>query len=73
MLAGRRVVLGVTGGVAAYKAAYLARLLSQEEDEGFELWPVLTASAQRFIAPMTLSAICGRPFWFCWWRLVSFS
>lgn len=58
MLAGRRVVLGVTGGVAAYKAAYLARRLI---DRGAVVRTVMTETATRFLGPHTLAAITGEP------------
>lgn len=64
MLAGRRILLGVSGGVASYKCAYLARLLVRA---GAEVRTVMTESALRFLGPHTLSAITGtRPavgFW----------
>ncbi len=56
MLAGRRVVLGVTGGVAAYKAAYLARRLVER---GAAVRTVMTDAATEFIGPHTLAAITG--------------
>ena len=56
MLAGRRVVLGVTGGVAAYKAAYLARRLIER---GAVVRTVMTEAATEFLGPATLSAITG--------------
>lgn len=56
MLAGRRVVLGVTGGVAAYKAAYLARRLMER---GAAVRVVMTESATEFLGPHTLAAITG--------------
>lgn len=56
MLAGRRVVLGVTGGVAAYKAAYLARRLIER---GAVVRPVMTQAATEFLGPHTLAAITG--------------
>ncbi|MGB9359148.1 MAG: bifunctional phosphopantothenoylcysteine decarboxylase/phosphopantothenate--cysteine ligase CoaBC [Acidimicrobiia bacterium] len=56
MLAGRRVVLGVTGGVAAYKAAYLARRLIER---GAVVRPVMTQTATDFLGPHTLAAITG--------------
>ena len=56
MLAGRRVLLGVTGGVAAYKSAYLARRLVEA---GAEVRTVMTASATEFLGPQTLAAITG--------------
>jgi phosphopantothenoylcysteine decarboxylase/phosphopantothenate--cysteine ligase len=56
MLAGKTVVLGVSGSIAAYKAVYLARLLVEA---GADVWPILTPSAVRFVGPMTFSALCG--------------
>jgi phosphopantothenoylcysteine decarboxylase / phosphopantothenate---cysteine ligase len=56
VLAGRRIVLGITGGVAAYKAAYLARRLIER---GAEVRVVMTESATRFIGEATLAAITG--------------
>jgi phosphopantothenoylcysteine decarboxylase/phosphopantothenate--cysteine ligase len=56
-LAGRRVLLGVTGGIAAYKAAYLARLL---RERGAEVQVVMTPSATRFVGPDTFAALTGR-------------
>jgi phosphopantothenoylcysteine decarboxylase / phosphopantothenate---cysteine ligase len=56
MLSGRRVVLGVAGGVAAYKAVYLARRLSEA---GAEVRVVMTASATRFVGPQTFAAVTG--------------
>jgi len=52
------VLLGVTGGIAAYKAALLARLLSEA---GMDVTAVLTHSATRFIGPETFSALTGHP------------
>ena len=57
MTAGRHVVLGVTGGVAAYKAAYLARRLIER---GAAVRVVMTASALEFIGAQTFAAITGR-------------
>jgi phosphopantothenoylcysteine decarboxylase / phosphopantothenate---cysteine ligase len=56
VLAGRRVVLGVSGGVAAYKAAYLARRLIER---GAEVRVVMTESAHHFIGHQTMAAITG--------------
>jgi phosphopantothenoylcysteine decarboxylase/phosphopantothenate--cysteine ligase len=56
MLAGRRIVLGVTGGVAAYKAAYLARRLIER---GAVVRVVMTESATKFVGPHTFAAITG--------------
>lgn len=56
--AGRRVLLGVTGGIAAYKAVQLARDLTLA---GAEVDVVLTAGALEFVRPMTFEALTGRP------------
>ena len=53
-----RVVLGVTGGIAAYKAAELARLLVKD---GVRVDVVMTRNATRFVTPMTFQALTGRP------------
>jgi len=55
-LRGRRVLLGVSGGIAAYKSAFLARAL---QDEGATVTAVLTASATRFIGLDTFSGLTG--------------
>lgn len=57
-LAGRRVLLGVTGGIAAYKACHLTRLLTAA---GASVQVVMTASATRFVGPDTFAALSGRP------------
>lgn len=51
-------MLGVTGGIASYKSAWLARLLSQE---GAAVDVVMTRAAAEFIAPLTFEALTGRP------------
>ena len=53
----RRVLVGVTGGIAAYKAAELVRLLRTAGDE---VQVVMTAAAEQFITPLTLQALSGR-------------
>lgn len=58
MLKGKKIVLGVTGSIAAYKAALLVRLLVKE---GAEVQVVMTSSAKEFITPLTLSTLSGRP------------
>ncbi len=58
MLEGKHILLGVTGSIAAYKAAYLVRLLRKR---GAEVQVVMTPSAKDFITPVTLSALSGRP------------
>ena len=57
-LAGRRVLLGVTGGIAAYKACVLTRLLTQA---GAAVQVVMTPSATRFVGTDTFAALSGRP------------
>jgi phosphopantothenoylcysteine decarboxylase/phosphopantothenate--cysteine ligase len=57
-LAGRRVLLGVTGGIAAYKACVLTRLLTQA---GAIVQVVMTPSATRFVGTDTFAALSGRP------------
>jgi len=57
-LHGRRVVLGVTGGIAAYKAVEVCRRLV---DAGAHVMPVLTADAQRFVGAVTFSALASEP------------
>ena len=57
-LAGRRVVLGVTGGIAAYKAIEVCRRLI---DAGAHVVPVMTKGAERFVGRTTLSALASEP------------
>ena len=57
-LAGRRVLLGVTGGIAAYKACSLTRLLTAA---GSDVRVVMTRSATRFVGPDTFAALSGHP------------
>ncbi|MFO7589972.1 MAG: bifunctional phosphopantothenoylcysteine decarboxylase/phosphopantothenate--cysteine ligase CoaBC [Acidimicrobiia bacterium] len=57
-LRGRRVVLGVTGGIAAYKAVEICRRLV---DAGAHVIPVLTDDAQRFVGAVTFSALASEP------------
>ncbi|MBI2709928.1 MAG: bifunctional phosphopantothenoylcysteine decarboxylase/phosphopantothenate--cysteine ligase CoaBC [Actinobacteria bacterium] len=58
MLAGRRIVLGVTGGIAAYKAVEVCRRLV---DAGAHVVPVLTEGATRFVGATTFSALASEP------------
>ena len=55
-LQNKRVLLGITGGIAAYKSAELCRLLIKA---GAEVRVVMTACAQEFITPLTLQALSG--------------
>jgi phosphopantothenoylcysteine decarboxylase / phosphopantothenate---cysteine ligase len=58
MLTGRRVVLGVSGGIAAYKAVEVCRRLV---DAGAHVVPVMTAGAEKFLGRATLSALASEP------------
>ena len=58
MLANKTIVLGITGSLAAYKAADIASKLTQA---GAKVEVVMTESATKFIAPLTLRSITGRP------------
>ncbi|MDI3299090.1 MAG: flavoprotein [Bacillota bacterium] len=57
-LAGRRVLLGVTGGIAAYKTPTLVRRL---REEGAEVEVILTRGAAEFVTPLALETVAGRP------------
>ena len=57
-LHGRRIVLGISGGVAAFKAVYLARRLLEA---GAEVRAVMTAGALKFVGEQSLAAVTGRP------------
>ncbi|MCM8595088.1 bifunctional phosphopantothenoylcysteine decarboxylase/phosphopantothenate--cysteine ligase CoaBC [Accumulibacter sp.] len=57
-LAGKRIVLGVTGGIAAYKAAELVRLLRAE---GASVQVVMSDAATHFVTPVTFQALSGKP------------
>jgi len=57
-LSNKRIILGITGGIAAYKSAEIARRL---QDQGAEVRVVMTAAATEFIRPLTLQALTGHP------------
>lgn len=57
-LQGKRIVLGVTGGIAAYKAAELLRLLGKQ---GAEVQVAMTEGATHFVTPTTFQALSGKP------------
>lgn len=63
-LKGKRLLLGITGGVAAYKAAQLARLLVKE---GADVRVAMTEAATRFVTPVTLQALTGQTAWTDLW------
>ena len=58
MLSGKRIVLGVTGGIAAYKAVEISRRLV---DAGAHVSPIMTNAAKKFIGEVTLSALASEP------------
>ncbi len=60
----KRLVLGITGGIAAYKSCELVRLCVKA---GIEVDVVMTEAATRFIAPATFQALSGRPVWTDLW------
>ncbi len=60
----RKIVLGITGGIAAYKSAELVRLLVKQ---GIEVQVVMTEAACQFITPTTLQALSGRPVFNSMW------
>jgi phosphopantothenoylcysteine decarboxylase / phosphopantothenate---cysteine ligase len=63
-LAGKRIVLGVTGGIAAYKAAELTRLLVKASAT---VDVVMTEAATHFVSAVTFQALSGRPVWTSLW------
>jgi phosphopantothenoylcysteine decarboxylase/phosphopantothenate--cysteine ligase len=58
MLKGKKIVLGITGGIAAYKSAELTRELIKR---GAEVKVIMTANATKFITPLTLQTLSGNP------------
>ncbi|MGB1246868.1 MAG: flavoprotein, partial [Flavobacteriaceae bacterium] len=61
MFAGKHILIGVTGGIAAYKIPSLVRLLKKE---GAEVRVIMTPDAREFVAPLTLSVLSENPvFW----------
>jgi phosphopantothenoylcysteine decarboxylase/phosphopantothenate--cysteine ligase len=63
-LTGKRILLGITGGIAAYKAAELVRLLIKT---GADVRVAMTEAATRFITPVTLQALSGQNVWTDLW------
>ena len=68
MLTNKTIVLGITGGIAAYKSADIASKLTQA---GARVEVIMTESATRFITPLTLRSITGRPVVTSMWELTS--
>ena len=58
MLKGKHIIVGITGGIAAYKTASLVRLLIKA---GAEVQVIMTPNAREFITPVTLSTLSGKP------------
>jgi len=58
ILNGKKIILGITGGIAAYKAIELARLFIKS---GASVWPVMTKASANFITPLTLQTVTGNP------------
>lgn len=58
MLQGKKIVLGITGSIAAYKACYLIRGLIKQ---GAEVQVIITPAGKEFITPLTLSTLTGKP------------
>lgn len=58
MLQGKHIILGITGGIAAYKSVMLLRLLRKA---GAEVQVIMTPAAKEFITPVTLSSLSGKP------------
>ena len=58
MLQGKRIIVGVCGSIAAYKSAFLVRILVKE---GAEVHVIATSSALSFITPLTLATLSKRP------------
>lgn len=58
MLKGKKIILGITGSIAAYKAAYLLRGLIKE---GAEVQVIMTPASKNFITPVTMAALSGKP------------
>lgn len=58
MLKGKHIILGISGGIAAYKSVYLLRLLIKR---GAEVQVIITPNGKEFITPVTLSSLSGKP------------
>jgi len=55
---GKKIILGITGSISSYKTCELIRLYIKK---GYDVWPVLTASAHELVTPLTLETLAGRP------------
>jgi phosphopantothenoylcysteine decarboxylase/phosphopantothenate--cysteine ligase len=66
-LAGRRIVIGLSGGIACYKVAALVSALAQR---GAQVTCAMTDAAARFVAPLTFQALSGRPVYTSAWEAI---
>ena len=67
IFAERRIIAGLTGGIACYKVAYVVSALAQA---GAEVTVVMTEAATRFVTPLTFQALSGRPVYTSQWQHV---
>ena len=67
MLAGRRVIIGLSGGIACYKVANVVSALAQR---GAEVTVAMTTAATHFVTPLTFQALSGRPVYTSAWEHV---
>ena len=58
VLSGKKILLGVSGGIAAYKVPFIVRLLKSKKAE---VRVVMTSAAKDFVTPLTLSTLSGTP------------
>ena len=65
MLQGKKIILGITGGIAAYKTAFLVRLLKKN---GADVHCIMTPASFDFISPLTLSTLSGNPVYSEFWN-----
>ncbi len=68
--AGKRILVGVTGGIAAYKTAFVVSRLAQA---GAQVTVAMTESATRFVTPLTFQALSGRPVYTSQWEHIESS
>jgi phosphopantothenoylcysteine decarboxylase/phosphopantothenate--cysteine ligase len=61
ILSGKNILLGISGGIAAYKSTYLVRLFKKE---GANVQVLMTPSSKDFVTPLTLSTLSNRPVFF---------
>jgi phosphopantothenoylcysteine decarboxylase/phosphopantothenate--cysteine ligase len=69
-IAGRKVIIGITGGIACYKVASVVSHLSQQ---GVEVTVAMTDAATQFVTPLTFQALSGRPVYTSQWQHIESS